>query len=144
MPVPPIKTEADYDWALREIEHYFDREPEPGTPAADRYDILAALIESYESRHWPIDAPDPIEAVRFRMKQAGYTQSDLARLISSKSRASELLNRRRPLTLEHAYRLHREWHIPADILIQPYHSDGAETQLAGNEPNTRRGKKVAA
>ena len=120
MNIRPIKSERDYDWALREIERYFEREPRRGTPDADRFDILATLIESYEARYWPIDPPDPIEAIRFRMEQAGFRQADLARLLGSRSRASEILRRKRPLTLAQARKLHEEWHIPAEVLLQPY------------------------
>ena len=142
MNIRPIKTEADYEWALREIEPYFDDEPEPGTAAADRFDVLAALIESYEAKRWSIDAPDPIAAVRFRMEEAGYKQADLARLLGSKSRASEILNRRRALTLEYAYKLHHEWHIPAEILIQPYHADAQPAGLTERQELGQRGKPV--
>jgi HTH-type transcriptional regulator/antitoxin HigA len=120
MDIRPIKTEADYDWALKEIEQYFDHEPEPGSPESQRFDVLASLIEHYEERAWPIDLPDPVEAIRYRMEQDGLDQSDLARVLGSRSRASELLNRRRPLTREQAFKLHREWRIPAEVLIQPY------------------------
>lgn len=120
MDVRPIRTEADYDWALKEIERYFDQEPEPGTEAADRFDVLAALIERYEAEHWPIEPPDPVEAIRHRMDASGYGQADLARLLGSRSRASEILARKRALTLEQAYKLHREWHIPAEVLLRPY------------------------
>lgn len=120
MDVRPIKTEADYDWALKEVEPYFDREPEPGTPESQRFDVLSSLIEHYESRAWPIALPDPVEAIRHRMEQGHLTQADLARVLGSRPRASEVLSRRRPLTREQAYKLHREWHIPAEVLIQPY------------------------
>ena len=84
--------------------------------------MLAALIENYEAKYWPIEAPDPVEAIRIRMEQSGYTQADLAKLLGSRSRASEILARRRSLTMEQAYRLHREWHIPAEALIRPLHA----------------------
>jgi HTH-type transcriptional regulator/antitoxin HigA len=119
MDIRPLRTEADYDWALAEIEAYFRREPIPGTPQADRFDVLAALIAEYERRHWPIDPPDPGAAIRARMEQAGYTQADLARLLGSRSRASEILTGRRGLTMEQARRLHEAWRIPAEVLIQP-------------------------
>lgn len=119
MDVRPIKTEADYDWALREIEQHFDREPEPGSPESQRFDVLASLIEHCEARAWPIDLPDPVDAIRCCMERSGLTQADLGRLLGSRSRASEVLRRRRPLTREQAYTLHREWHIPAELLIQP-------------------------
>jgi HTH-type transcriptional regulator/antitoxin HigA len=115
--IRPIRTEADYDWALKEITRYFDREPEPGSVAADRFDVLAALIEAYEAHHWPVEAPDPVDAIRYRMEQAGYSQSDLAALLGSRSRASEVLRRKRPLTFDQARRLHREWGIPAAALL---------------------------
>ena len=121
MDVRPIKTEADYDWALAEIERYFDAEPEPGTPESQRFDVLASLIEHYESRAWPIGLPDTVEAIRHRMEQGGLTQADLARVLGSRPRASEVLGRRRALTKEQAFKLHRAWHIPAEVLIQPYH-----------------------
>lgn len=127
MDVRPIKTETDYDWALKEIERYFDEEPEPGSPESQRFDVLASLIEHYESQVWPIDLPDPVEAIRHRMEQAGYTQADLARVLGSRPRASEVLSRRRPLTKEQAFKLHREWRIPAEVLIQPYRT-GTEGQ----------------
>ncbi|AWK86161.1 helix-turn-helix domain-containing protein [Azospirillum thermophilum] len=120
MDIRPLKTEADYDWALREIERYFEAEPEPGTPDADRFDLLALVIERYEDEHWPIEAPDAPAALRARMEQTGKRQKDLAELLGSKARASEVMNRYRHLTLEQAWRLHREWRIPAEALIRPY------------------------
>jgi len=123
--IRPLRNEADYDWALAEIERYFDKEPKRGTAEADRFDVLAMLIESYESQRWPIGLPDPVDAIRWRMEQDGLTQGDLAKLLGSRSRASEILNRKRVLTLEQAYRLHREWQIPAEVLLQPYRPDAA-------------------
>jgi len=122
MDIRPLRSEADYDWALAQIEPYFAHPPALGTPEAERFDVLAALIENYEAKHWPIEAPDPVAAIRARMAQAGYTQADLAVLLGSRSRASEILGRRRGLTMEQAYRLHREWHIPAEALIRPSQS----------------------
>lgn len=117
MKIKPIRTEADYDAALRAIEKYFDRPPRKGTPEADRFDVLATLIEAYERKRWPIDPPTPIDAILYRMETAGYTQADLARLLGSRSRASEVLSRKRPLTLAMIRKLSREWNIPADCLI---------------------------
>lgn len=125
MDVRPLKAEADYDWALAEIAPYFEREPAPGTAEADRFDVLAALIASYEATAWPVDAPDPVEAIREVMAAQGRTQSDLAKVLGSRSRASEVLARKRLLTLPMAYRLHREWQIPAELLIKPYHAEAA-------------------
>jgi len=119
MDIRPIRTEGDYDWALKEIERYFEKEPEPGTSEGDRFDVLAALIEAYEAKRWPIEPADPVEAIRARMQQAGLGQTDLANLLGSRSRASEIMRRKRALTMEQAYKLHREWHIPAEILLRP-------------------------
>jgi HTH-type transcriptional regulator/antitoxin HigA len=115
----PLRSESDYDAALAEIERYFDKEPKPGTPSANRFDLLALLIEDYENKRWPIEAPDPIEAIRWRMDTAGYTQSDLGRLIGSRQRASDILSHKRGLTMRMAWKLHREWGIPAEALIRP-------------------------
>lgn len=119
MDIRPLHTEADYDWALAQIAPYFAQPPAPGTPDAARFDVLAALIENYEARHWSIAPPDPVTAIRARMEQAGYTQADLARLLGSRARASEILSGRRGLTMDQAYRLHHAWNIPAEALIQP-------------------------
>lgn len=115
-----LKSEADYDWALAEIERYFDREPKPGTPEAERFDVLADLIEAYEARHWAIPAPDPVAALVHKMEEAGLKRADLGKLLGSRSRATEVLDRRRPLTLDMVRKLNAEWRIPAEILIQDY------------------------
>ena len=120
MDIRPVVTELDYDWALAEVAAYFVREPDPGSPDAARFDVLSALIEHYEARHWPIEPPDAVDAIRYRMDEAGLGQADLARVLGSRSRASEVLHRKRALTMDQAYRLHREWNIPADVLIRPY------------------------
>ena len=117
--IGPIRTERDYDRALKAIAAYFEREPRRGSAAADRFDVLAALIEAYEAKRWPVDPPDAVEAIRFRMEQSGLGQADLARLLGSRSRASEIMRRKRSLTLEQAWKLHREWHIPAEALLRP-------------------------
>ncbi|MBV8779464.1 MAG: XRE family transcriptional regulator [Alphaproteobacteria bacterium] len=117
MEIRPIRTEDDYESALNEIEAYFDHEPEPGTLEADRFDILAALIGAYEQRHWPIGAPDAVGAIKEIMALKHYTQADLATLLGSRSRASEILNRRRGLTMEQARLLHACWQVPAESLL---------------------------
>ena len=119
MNVRPIRTEADYDWALAEIEGYFANEPVPGTAEADRFDVLAALLQAYEDKAWPIDAPDPVSAIKEWMVVHGHSQSDLATLLGSRSRASELLNGKIPLTMAMAYKLNEQWQMPAEILIRP-------------------------
>ena len=117
--IRPLRSEADYDAALEEIERYFEKEPTPGTPEADRFDLLALIIEDYERKRWPIDPPETIGAICYRMETGGYTQADLGRLLGSRQRASDILTRKRPLTMKMAWKLHREWGIPAEALIAP-------------------------
>lgn len=117
--IRPLRSERDYDVALKEIERYFESEPKPGTPEGDRFDLLALVIEDYERKHWPIDPPDAVDAIRYRMETGGHTQADLGRLLGSRQRASDVLTRKRPLTMSMAWRLHREWGIPAEALIAP-------------------------
>ena len=117
MNIHPIRTKADYKRALREVSAYFDNEPEPGSEDGDRFEILATLVEAYESKHFPIEAPDPIEAIRFRMEQGGLTVKDLVPSIGQPNRVYEVLNRKRGLTLEMIRNLHRNLGIPAESLI---------------------------
>ncbi|HEV2187620.1 MAG TPA: helix-turn-helix domain-containing protein [Stellaceae bacterium] len=113
----PIRTEADYDAALAEVEGYFAHEPKRGTAEGDRFEILLALIGAYEKEHWRIEAPTAVDAIREIMATRGYTQKDLGDLLGSPSRASELLNRKRPLNMEQAYKLHEAWQVPAECLL---------------------------
>ena len=117
MKIHPIRTKSDYKRALREVSAYFDNEPEPGSEDGDRFEILATLVEAYESKHFPIEAPDPIEAIRFRMEQGGLTVKDLVPSIGQPNRVYEVLNRKRGLTLEMIRNLHRNLGIPAESLI---------------------------
>jgi HTH-type transcriptional regulator / antitoxin HigA len=118
MEIRPIRNETDYDAALKDIEQYFDHEPVPGTPEADRFDVLATLIGAYEQERWRIEPPDDaVDAITAVMEFKRLNQSDLAILLGSRSRASEILNRRRTLTMEQARRLHQEWGVPAESLI---------------------------
>lgn len=117
MDIRPIRTEADYDWALQEIGPYFEKEPLPGTPEADRFDVLAALIESYERQHHAITAADPVAVVRLYMEQNGLGQADLATVLGSRSRASEFLSGQRGLSLALIGAIRAAWGIPADLLI---------------------------
>jgi HTH-type transcriptional regulator/antitoxin HigA len=113
----PIRTEADYQAALAEIEPYFDTEPAPGSEESDRFEILALLIENYESRQFSIDPPDPIEAIRFRMEQAGLTARDLVPAIGQLNRVYEVLEHKRSLSLKMIRNLHRQFGIPLESLI---------------------------
>ena len=119
MEIRPIHTDADYKAALREVSAYFDNEPEPGTPDGDRFEILLTLVEAYEARHFPIDLRDPVEAIKFRMEQAGLTPKDLVPAIGRLNRVYEILARKRPLTLNMIWRLHERFGIPAESLIRP-------------------------
>ena len=113
-----IKTENDYNQALERLEVIFDSKR--GTEEGDELELLGMLIDQYENEHFPIDLPDPIEAIKFRMEQMGYSQNDLAKIIGFKSRASEILSRKRKLSLEMIRQLHNELNIPTDVLIQSY------------------------
>ena len=118
--IRPLHSEADYNAALKQIERYFENEPKPGTPEADRFDLLALIIEDYERKRWPIEPPDTIDAIRYRMETGGgYSQAELGRLIGSRQRASDILARKRRLTMQMAWKLHREWGISAEALSKP-------------------------
>ncbi len=116
--VRPIKSEADYEETLAEIEKLFDAKP--GTPEADRLGILTVLVEDYEDQHYPIPLPDPVEAIRYYLESRGLTRKDLESHLGSRARISEILNRKRPLSLEMIRRLHESLGIPAEVLIQSY------------------------
>lgn len=119
MEIRPIHTEDDYKRALREVSAYFDNEPAQDTPDGDRFEILLTLVEAYEAKFYPIDLPDPVEAIKFRMEQGGLTPKDLMPAIGRLNRVYEILNRKRPLTLNMIWKLHQKFGIPAECLIQP-------------------------
>ena len=123
MEIHPIKTDADYRRALCETERLWDAEP--GTPDGDYIEVLSTLIEAYESRHHPIPAPDPIAAIEFMVEQKGLTRRDLEPAIGSRGRVSEVLNRKRPLTLPMVRSLSALLQIPTDVLVQPYETKSA-------------------
>lgn len=114
----PIRNEEDYETALEEIEQLW--EAEPGTPEADRLDILVLLVEAYEEEHYSIPLPDPIEMILHVMEAKGLTRRDLEPYLGSRARVSEILNRRRPLSLDMIRKLQSGLGIPADVLVQPY------------------------
>jgi HTH-type transcriptional regulator / antitoxin HigA len=118
MRIKPLKTESDYKEALREIERIFDAAP--GTREGDRLDVLTTLVEAYEEKHFHIPLPDPIEAILYYVESRGLTRRDLERYIGSRARVSEVLNRKRSLTMEMIRNLHKGLGIPAEVLIQPY------------------------
>jgi HTH-type transcriptional regulator/antitoxin HigA len=118
MDIRPIKTETDYQAALEEIERLFEAAPD--TPEGDRLEVLTTLVEVYEERHYAIPLPDPIEAIKYYMESRGLSRRDLEPYIGSRGRVSEVLNRKRPLSIEMIRRLCAGLGIPAEVLIQPY------------------------
>lgn len=118
MNIKPIKTEKDYQEALLQLEVLFDAKI--GTPESDEADILSILIDEYEKKHYPIDPPDPIEAIKIRMEEMELKQNDLTAFIGSKSVVSEVLNRKRKLTVEMIRNLTKHLKIPSEVLINDY------------------------
>jgi HTH-type transcriptional regulator/antitoxin HigA len=118
MEIKPIKSEADYEAALKEIERLLYAKP--GTADADRLEVMVTLTEAYEEKHYAIPLPDPVEAILYHMESRGLPRRDLEPFIGSRGRVSEVLNRRRPLTMEMIRKLHDGLGIPAEVLIQPY------------------------
>lgn len=117
----PIRTKADYRRALAEVERLWGAKA--GTPRGDRLDILATLIDAYENEHYPIDPPDPVEAIKFRMEQQGLSRKDLEPLIGTRARVAEVLNRKRNLSVAMIRRLHDHLGISAEVLILPSRKD---------------------
>ena len=116
MNIKPIKTKADYRATLKEIESLMGALP--NTPQGERLDVLVTLVEAYEKKHYPLDLPDPVEAIKFRMEQLGLTPKDLEPMIGRLNRVYEVLNHKRPLTLKMIWRLHQGLGIPAESLIK--------------------------
>lgn len=118
MIIKPIKTKKDYQQALERLELIFGAKK--NSEEGDELEVLSILIEKYEDMHYPIGFPDPIEAIKFRMEQLGYNQTDLAKVVGLKSRASEILNKKRKLTLDMIRLIHNVLKIPTEVLIQAY------------------------
>ncbi|MGE3146810.1 MAG: type II toxin-antitoxin system HigA family antitoxin [Pseudorhodoplanes sp.] len=132
--IRPIKTEDDYNWAIAEITHYFESQPQPGSAEGDRFDVLATLIEAYEEKNHPIVAPDPVAAIEGYMEMAGLKQSDLANILGFRSRASEVLLRKRKLTMDMVAKITQAWSIPAEVLVQPYRLAQAGRSTSAKQP----------
>src|SRR6266852_8980524 len=113
----PIRSKSDHKKALAEVERLWGARS--GTPAGDRLDVLATLIDAHETEHYPMDPPDPIEAIKFRMEQQGLTRKDLEPLIGTRTRVAEVLNRKRGLSVGMIRRLHERLGISAEVLIRP-------------------------
>jgi HTH-type transcriptional regulator/antitoxin HigA len=118
MTIKPIKTKKDYQQALTRLEMIFDAKK--GSVHGDELEVLSILIDNYEREHFVIGLPDPVEAIKFRMEQMNYNQSDLAEIFGIKSRASEVLNKKRKLSLDMIRKLHQQLNIPTEVLIQSY------------------------
>jgi len=125
MDIRAIHTDADYKWALKEVEKYFDKLPASGTPEADRFDVLSNLIAQYEAREFDVPDADPVEVLEFAMESMGKTQADLGHIIT-RSRATEILGRKRRLTLQMIRIISEAWHIPVAALIAPYKIHGED------------------
>jgi HTH-type transcriptional regulator / antitoxin HigA len=121
--VRPIRSKRDYEAALREVELLWGAKA--GTRAGDRLDVLATLIDAYEAEHYPMDPPDPIEAIKFRMEQRGLTRRDLEAIIGTRTRIAEVLSRKRGLSIAMIRRLHEHLGISADVLIRPSRKNAA-------------------
>jgi HTH-type transcriptional regulator / antitoxin HigA len=121
--VKPIRTKADHRAALAQVERLWGAKA--GTPDGDRLDVLATLIDAYEAEHYPMDPPDPIEAIKFRMEQQGLSRRDLEKIIGTRTRIAEVLNRKRGLSIAMIRRLHAGLGISAEVLIRPSRTDAA-------------------
>ena len=119
MNIHPIRTEEDYREALKNVSALFDNEPEPDTAEGDYFEVMITLIEAYEAKHFPVDLPNPIDAIKFRMEQSGLSAADLAPAIGRTNRVYEVLNGKRALTLPMIWKLHELFGIPAQSLIKP-------------------------
>jgi HTH-type transcriptional regulator/antitoxin HigA len=119
----PIRTETDYEAALAEIARLWGAPA--GTPQGDRLDILATLVDAYENEHYPMDPPDPIAAIKFRMEQQGLTRKDLEGILGTRTRVAEVLNRRRGLSINMIRRLHEKLGISAEVLLRPSRTNGS-------------------
>jgi HTH-type transcriptional regulator/antitoxin HigA len=127
-----IRNDSDHQQALAEIERLWGAAS--GTPDGDRLDVLMTLVDSYERAKWPGEDLDPVDAIKARMENAGWTRKDLERIVGSSGRASEILNRKRHLTLPMIWKLVREWKMPAEVLVRPY-------KLVHRKGTTRRSPK---
>ena len=119
MDVRALHDEQDYDWAISEVTRYFESQPEPGTDDGDRFEVLATLIREYEDKHIEVSQGDPVDILKFAIESMGRSQADLGKLIG-RNRASEILNRVRPLNLDMIRTISAAWHIPIELLTPQY------------------------
>lgn len=140
MDIRAIHTDADYEWALKEVEQYFDKVPAFNTPEAARFDVLSTLIAEYEARQFDIPGADPVDVLEFAIESMGKTQAELGHLIT-RPRATEVLQRKRPLTLQMIRIISEAWHIPVAALVAPYKLR-SKNKLR-NQPRRRFRRQVA-
>lgn len=142
MHVRPIRTEADYDQAVARITQLMGAKP--GTAAGDELDVLATLVDAYETRHFPMRTPEPISVIKFQMEQQGLTRKDLEPMIGSRARVSEVLTGRRALTLPMIRRLHNGLHIPVDLLVGTGETSRRRRKKKSPSASVHSGRRVAA
>lgn len=135
MDIKPIKNEKDYNSALAEIERLMDSEA--NTSAGDKLDVLTTLVEAYEEKHYPVDPPDPIEAIIHQMESQGITRKDLEQYIGNRARVSEVLNRKRSLSINMIRNLQKGLGISAEILIRPYSLNTSDLNADIDQPSSR-------
>jgi HTH-type transcriptional regulator / antitoxin HigA len=137
MDIKPIRNQADHAQALRTIESLWEK-AQPGTPEGDTFEVLTTLVDAYERAHFVIPAPDPVEAIRFRMEQAGLTGKDLLPIFQTRARMSEVMTKKRRLNLAMIRRLHERLSIPIECLVKEYRL----AKTGGPRPRARRGAAV--
>jgi len=142
MEVRPIKTESDYEAAMRRIEAVWGAAQ--GTPEGDELEVLVTLAEAYERQHYPIDLPDPVEAIKFRLQQEGKDYGALIGVIGQRTRVYEVMRRARPLSLNMIRRLHSQLEIPAEALIQPSHKAARRASRPMGSTRSRRSSRRSA
>jgi HTH-type transcriptional regulator/antitoxin HigA len=139
MQVSPIKTESDYAAAMRRIESVWGAAP--GTPEGDELEVLATLAEAYERQHYPVDLPDPVEAIKFRLEQEGKDYNALIGIIGQRTRVYEVMRRARPLSLNMIRKLHSQLEIPAEVLIQPVRNPGRRPSMTRSARSANTGSR---
>ncbi len=143
MDIRPIHNEEDLTWALNEVAHYFEHQPVPGSHDADRFEVLTTLIETYENKHWPMPDADPIAILDYAIGEMGRSQAELAELLGSRSRASEVLARRRLLTLDMIRKISAAWDLPVELLAAPYELAKTKSKASPAKQKKKRQGKAA-
>jgi len=143
MDIRPIHSEEDLTWALSEVAHYFEHQPAPGSPDADRFEVLTALNETYENKYLSVPDTDPIAILDYAIGEMGRSQAELAALLGSRSRASEVLARHRLLTLDMIRKISAAWNLPVELLAAPYELAKAKSKTSPVKQKKKRQTKTA-